>query len=148
MNMNTQGFAKVMGWLFLLVGIFGFIPGFVQDPYPGAPSLAVNTGYGYLLGLFPVNVLHNLVHIGIGLGGLSAAGAFDTARLFARGLAVFYGLLAIMGLIPGLNTMFGLIPIFGHDVWLHAVTAAVAAYFGFGQAAGIGIEEERWRKAS
>jgi hypothetical protein len=147
MNWNTQGFAKVMGWLFLVVGIFGFIPGFVQDPYPGAPEMAVHTGYGYLFGLFPVNVLHNLVHIGIGLWGLGAAGAFDSARQFSRGLAIFYGALAVMGLIPWLNTTFGLIPIFGHDIWLHAVTAALAAYFGFGQPAGVAVEE-RWRKAS
>ena len=37
-----------------------------------------------------------------------------------------------MGLIPGLNTTFGLIPIFGNDVWLHALTALIAAYFGWG----------------
>ncbi len=34
-----------------------------------------------------------------------------------------------MGLIPVLNTSFGLIPIFGHDVWLHALFALAAAYF-------------------
>jgi len=31
----------------------------------------------------------------------------------------------------GLRTTFGLVPLYGHDVWLHAVLAAVAAYFGF-----------------
>ena len=35
------------------------------------------------------------------------------------------------GLIPGLNTMFGLMPIHGNDVWLHALIAIAAAYFGF-----------------
>jgi hypothetical protein len=40
-------------------------------------------------------------------------------------------LLAVLGLIPGANTMFGLIPIFGNNVWFHGVTAAIAAYFGF-----------------
>ena len=51
--------------------------------------------------------------------------------MFARGLTVVYGVLAVMGLIPVLNTTFGLIPIFGHDVWLHAGTAILAAYFGW-----------------
>lgn len=37
----------------------------------------------------------------------------------------------MMGLFPVLNTTFGLIPIFGNDVWLHAVTAIAAAYFGW-----------------
>jgi hypothetical protein len=45
------------------------------------------------------------------------------------GLMIFYGTLAVMGLIPVLNTSFGLIPILGHDVWLHALTALAAAYF-------------------
>jgi hypothetical protein len=30
-----------------------------------------------------------------------------------------------------LYTTFGLIPLYGHDIWLHAVLAAVGAYFGF-----------------
>jgi Domain of unknown function (DUF4383) len=38
-----------------------------------------------------------------------------------------------MGLITAgkLHTTFGLIPLYGHDVWLHVVLAAVGAYFGF-----------------
>ena len=51
-----------------------------------------------------------------------------------RAVAVIYALLAVMGLIPGLNTTFGLVPIYGHDVWLHALLAIVAAYFGFAAA--------------
>jgi len=27
--------------------------------------------------------------------------------------------------------MFGFVPIFGHDVWLHAFTAALGIYFGW-----------------
>ena len=38
-----------------------------------------------------------------------------------------------MGLLPVLNMTFGLIPLYGHDVWLHAGFAAMASYFGFGQ---------------
>jgi hypothetical protein len=40
-----------------------------------------------------------------------------------------------MGLIPALNTLFGLAPIHGHDVWLHGGTAIIAAYFGWFAAA-------------
>ena len=50
---------------------------------------------------------------------------------YARGWAIVYGVLAVMGLIPALHTTFGLIPIFGHDAWLHALTAVVAAYVGW-----------------
>ena len=44
--------------------------------------------------------------------------------------AVFYGILAVMGLIPQLGTTFGMIPLYGHAVWLHALTATAAAYSG------------------
>jgi hypothetical protein len=98
------------------------------------PNLAVDAGAGALLGLFPVNVVHHLVHLLVGVLGIAAYRAFDTARLYARGLAIVYGVLAVMGLISAANldTMFGLTPLFSHDVWLHAGTAVIAAYFGWG----------------
>jgi hypothetical protein len=129
--MTTRNFAMVMGIIYVAVGILGFFPGLVAPPPTGAPDLAVNMGYGYLLALFPINLLHNFVHLGIGLWGLGASRTMIAAKSFAQGLAIFYGLLTVMGLIPVLDTTFGLIPLFGHDIWLHAVTAGVAAYFGW-----------------
>lgn len=130
-NTPVRYFALILGITYLLVGALGFLPVALQPLGPGAPNLAVDAGYGRLLGLFPVNVLHNVVHLGVGLWGLLAYRSLGGSIGFARGLTIFYGLLAVMGLIAGLNTTFGLIPIFGHDVWLHAGTALVAAYFGF-----------------
>jgi hypothetical protein len=46
-------------------------------------------------------------------------------------VAIIYAVLVVMGLVPALNTTFGLIPIHGNDVWLHALLAVIAAYFGF-----------------
>lgn len=132
-NAPVRYFALVLGVVYLLVGILGFFPAALQPLGPAAPNLTVDAGYGRLLGLFPVNVLHNLVHLGVGLWGLLAYRSVRGSIGFARGLAVFYGVLAVMGLIAGLNTTFGLIPIFGNDVWLHAFTALAAAYFGFMQ---------------
>jgi hypothetical protein len=39
---------------------------------------------------------------------------YPAARTFAYGLMIFYGALAVMGLVSVVNTTFGLIPIFGH----------------------------------
>ena len=50
---------------------------------------------------------------------------------YARAVAVIYALLTVLGLLDATNTTFGLIPIYGNDVWLHAVLALVAAYFGW-----------------
>jgi hypothetical protein len=129
--MTTQGFARLWGILFLLVAATGFIPGLLQPPAPGHPELAVETLYGDALGLFPVNIIHSGLHLLYGLWGLAAARSSGAARTYAKVVALSYGALVILGLIPGLNTLFGLVPIFGHDVWLHAILAAPAFYFGF-----------------
>jgi hypothetical protein len=71
------------------------------------------------------------VHILFGVWGLVAAGGLAGAVLYARAVAVIYALLTVLGVIPATNTAFGLVPIYGHDVWLHGVLAVVAAYFGF-----------------
>lgn len=128
--MGVRLFALISGIVYLLVGILGFIPTFVSPPI-GAPEIAVDGIYGYLLGIFPINSLHNIVHLAVGIWGIFAYRRYASARTFSKSLAIFYGVLAVMGLFPILRTTFGLIPIFGNDVWLHALTALIAAYFGF-----------------
>jgi hypothetical protein len=128
---SVQRFAVIFGIAYTLVGLLGFIPAVLQRPPADSPSLAVDAFYGYLLGVFPVNVLHNLVHIITGLLAIVSAGALSSARVYSRGLAILFGALTVMGLVPGFNTTFGLIPIFGADVALHAVTALVGVYFGW-----------------
>ena len=129
-------------------GGVGFIPGLKSPPPLAAPHLMIEGGYGLLLGWFPVNWAHNLVHLGIGIGGWSASHSMADARGFARGLTIFYAGLTVMGVVPALNSMFGVIPLFGHDIWLHAGTAALAAYFGFGQRMEAMEIRERYRRAA
>lgn len=124
-------FALIFGAMYALVGLMGFIPGITQPPDAAAPDLAVDASYGYLLGLFPVNLMHNLVHLAVGLWGVASFKSFSASRFYARANAVLFAVLMVMGLVPGMNTMFGLAPLFGHDVWLHALTAGLTGYFGF-----------------
>jgi Domain of unknown function (DUF4383) len=129
--MSTATFALVLGIAYLGAGVLGLIPAALLPPPPDAPPTSVTLLYGYLLGLFPVNVLHSAVHLAIGAWGILAWRGMASPKVYARSLALFYGALALMGLIPGMNTLFGMLPMHGHDVWLHAGTAAVAAYFGW-----------------
>jgi Domain of unknown function (DUF4383) len=125
-------FAIAAGLVYVLVGLMGFVPGINVPGPPDAPDIAVDSFYGYLLGLFPENLLHNLVQLVSGAWGIwGYTKGIPGSRLFACGLTVVYGVLAVMGLMPVLTTTFGLIPIFGHDVCLHAGTALLAAYFGW-----------------
>ena len=129
--MNTRTFALIWGILFLGAGAGGFIPG-LWHPAPGHyPPLAVDSFYGDALGLFPVNILHNIVHLLFGVWGVLAYRSLSGAKAYARVVAIAYGLLIVLGLIPATNTLFGLVPIFGNDVWLHVILALPAAYFGF-----------------
>jgi hypothetical protein len=127
--MNTRTFALTFGIVFLVVGVAGFIPGLVQPLHEGHPEVMGNGRL--LLGLFPINELHNAVHILFGIWGLAASRSTGGAVLYARSVAIIYGLLMVAGFIPTLNTLFGLVPLYQNDIWLHALLALVAAYFGW-----------------
>ena len=120
------------------------------EPAPAdAPPVRVTMLYGYLLGIFPVNVVHSIVHLAIGAAGIYAwksdhsGRRMDTPKIYARALAIVYGALALLGIIPGMQTFFGLVPLHGNDVWLHAGTAAFAAYFGWRSEAFVDRRAER-----
>lgn len=141
-NLNTAKMierycALSIGILFLLLGIAGFLPNFVSLPGTTTsyiPSDATKSfyamGFGYIFGLFPTNFLHNIVRCAVGLLGIASYNSFSSARIFNRGFAITYILLAIMGLLPLAKTTFGLMPLFGNNVWLNALTAAAATYYG------------------
>jgi hypothetical protein len=129
--MNTRTFALIFGIVFLIVGAGGFIPGLTDHSATPDPGLSMTQGFGHELGMFPINVLHNIVHLLFGVWGLLAYRSYAGARTYARGVAIIYAVLTVMGLVPGLNTTFGFIPIYGADVFLHALLAIVAAYFGW-----------------
>ena len=129
--MKTATFALIFGIVYLAVGLLGLIPAALRPPPPDAPPTQFTMLYGYLLDVFPVNVLHSAIHLAIGALGIAAWRGMANPLVYARSVALFYGALAVMGLIPGMSTLFGLLPIHGHDVWLHAGSAAIAAYFGW-----------------
>ena len=120
----NQGIAKLFGWVFIVVGILGFL-GFAG----GTMSMSTPSN---LFGLFPVNLTHNVVHILIGLWGVNAARSAAGATAYCKQAGVLYLLLAILGFIPAAVDMFAnLVPIGGNDRFLHLVLAVVLCFFGF-----------------
>ena len=126
-----RSFALVFGIVFLLVGAAGFIPGLTQ-PHTH-PDMRITAGLGLVLGLFPVNVLHNAAHLLFGVWGLFASRSDLSARTYGRVVAIAYAVLAVMGLFSAMRlyTAFGFVPLYGHDIWLHVLLAAGGVYFGF-----------------
>ena len=127
--MRAETFALFFGVAYLSAGLLGLHPAALMPPPADAPPAQFNLLYGYLLGLFPVNLLHSAIHLATGAWGIMAWRRVVSPRVFTHALVIVYGTLAVMGIIPGLETLFGMLPLHGHDVWLHAGTATVAAYF-------------------
>jgi len=139
--MSTQTFARLWGIIFIVIGIAGFVPGLTTEH--SHPDVTLDAGLGLELGLFPVNYAHNAVHLLFGVWGLIAARSMAAASTYGKVVGVTYGLFTILGLIPAakLWTTFGLVPLYGHDVWLHAILAAVATYYGFAPHERVTIED-------
>ena len=129
--------ALALGVIFLLLGIAGFIPGFTTLPgetfnsgIPLDADTIYTKGFSLLFGAFPTNFIHNLVHVSVGILGIAAA-TTGNAKLYNRGFAISYALIFAMGLIPLAKTFFGLMPIFGNNIWLNGLSAAITGYYGF-----------------
>ncbi len=97
---SIQAIALVVGIVFLLVGIAGFVPGLTTGDLGGA-------GHGsmaMLLGLFQVSVLHNVVHLLFGVVGLLAARYATGSRMYLVIGGVVYFVLWSTGCSPPATT--------------------------------------------
>ena len=112
--------ALLFGAIYLAAGVLGFLP------FLGGSDTMANSA---LLGLFNINVLHNLVHIVIGIAGLAAAASLANSRIYCQVVGVVLLLLGVLGIFVA-NPL-GLLYIGGLDIALHLVSGAVLAYFGF-----------------
>ena len=135
--MKASSFALIAGIVYLALGILGLVPAALVPPPMDTPPTRFALLYGYLLGLFPVNILQTALNIAVGALGLAAWSGRFSPTLYARALAWFFGVLAVMGMLPMLNTVFGLMPLHAHDIWLHAITALAAAYVGWRESAAM-----------
>ncbi len=109
--------ALVVGVVFLLVGVLGFIPGvttnYDQLTFAGHDSEAA------LLGVFNVSILHNAVHLLFGVAGLLMARTFSAARAYLTGGGVIYLALFLYGLVVDQNSAANFIPVNTADNYLH-----------------------------
>ena len=126
MPVRFRGYPAVLGALLIVLGMAGFVPALLT---PGAEvhPLAVDTPHDQLFGLFPVSVMDNIFHILLGAWGIYAARRRASAVLYARVTAGIFALLTLLGFVPFSD----LFPLYGNDIWLHALMSLVAAYFGW-----------------
>ncbi len=115
--------AATLGIVYVLLGVIGFLPDPLVQP-SASPSAT-----GALFGIFPVNLLHNVVHLAIGGALLYASMATATAITVARVLGLAYLAVGLLGVVSPAG--FGLLPLGGADIGLHLGTGAVLLAIGF-----------------
>jgi hypothetical protein len=128
---NIRSLALGYGIVFLGAGIAAFFPALLAPDEALENELLIPHAAGEFLGLFHLNALHNVGHAAAGVWGLLVYRNPRAALAYVRALAVGLAVVAVLGLVPRVNTLFGLVPLHGHIVWFHAALAVVAAYFGF-----------------
>ena len=109
--------AAVVGAVFLIVGVAGFIPGITSNldtlEFAGRDSSAE------LLGIFQVSILHNIVHLAFGVLGLLAFRSARGSALFFYGGGVLYLVLTLYGAAIDLASGANFVPVNTADNWLH-----------------------------
>jgi uncharacterized membrane protein len=117
-----------IGLVLLTIGALGAIPPLHDRWDPDAPHVVVRNGIGYILGVIPNNKPLTVLHVLTGIWGIAAARDAPSMRLFLGSAAIGYALLAVAGLFPLLRTAFGLMPLFGPNILIHAIVASAAAW--------------------
>lgn len=115
----VQAAAALVGAVFLLVGVLGFIPGITTDT--GSLEAAGHESHAELLGIFQVSVLHNVVHLLFGVAGIVLARRPASARAFLLGGGAVYLVLFVYGLVVDKNSQANFVPLNTADNWLHLV---------------------------
>lgn len=114
---TVQKASTIVGAVFLLVGVLGFIPGltgnFDQLHFAGHESEAM------LLGLFQVSALHNIVHLLFGAAGIALARTASGARSFLLYGGIIYLVLFVYGLVVPQDSAGNFVPLNGFDNVLH-----------------------------
>ena len=122
MTTTLQRLAGAFGVIFILGAVLGFIT-------PGGMEMSMEPATTLLLGIFPVNLLHNIVHLLFGIWGLVAARTWTGSKSYFKSAGVIYAVLTVVGFLS--PTGFGLVPLGGNDIWLHVVLAVAMLAIGF-----------------
>jgi hypothetical protein len=126
---NVQKAAAIVGVVFLLVGVLGFIPGITTNF--GDLSFAGHDSDARLFGLFQVSILHNTVHLLFGIAGLGLARTAAQARTYLVFGGVIYLVLFVYGLIVGQESAANFVPVNTADDFLHLILGIGMIGLGF-----------------
>ncbi len=120
--------ALVVGAVFLLVGVLGFVPGITTGF--GDLRFAGHESEARLLGIFQVSILHNIVHLLFGVAGLTMARTVSGSRAFLIYGGVIYLVLTVYGLLIDHESPANFVPVNAADNGLHLVLGVAMLALG------------------
>jgi hypothetical protein len=113
--MTAKNAAMIIGIVFLIVGVLGYIPNPIVGP----------------AGTFLTNPLHNIVHIVSGIVLLIGVYTSFGSSMALKIVGVVYGLVAIGGFFMVMDGVMMGVAINEADKWLHVALAIVILAAGF-----------------
>jgi len=134
-----QTAALVVGVVFVIVGIAGFIPGITENA-PG--DFAGENSPGSLLHVFQTSILHNLVHLVFGIAGIAMSRRWDSAKTYLIGGGAVYLLLWLIGMFSAMDWL----PADVTDHWLHFVLGLGMVALGWVLSRRLGVDDHRDRE--
>ncbi len=114
----AKKWAVLFGIVFVIVGLLGFIP----NPIVGAT------------GFFQTDMLHNIVHLLVGIVLLFAAKSDSASRLWLKIWGIVYLVLFLDGLVQihmNGDKLLGIVTANPADTWLHLVLGIVLVIVGY-----------------
>lgn len=115
----VQKAAALVGIVFLVVGVLGFVPGITTN-YSTLQFASHESG-AKLLGLFQVSILHNIVHLLFGVAGLALARTIRGAKNYLVVGGIIYLLLFVYGLAVPMDSAANFVPLNVADDVLHVL---------------------------
>ena len=122
-----QKAAVLVGVIFLLVGIAGFIPGITTN-YDELTSF--DHEGAKVVGLIGVNILENIVHLLYGIAGLALAATYAGSRAYFIGGGLIYLVVFLYGLIIDKDSSANILGLNDASDWLHLLLGVVMIAIG------------------
>jgi Domain of unknown function (DUF4383) len=130
--MVTRFGVRLLGIIYLILGIAGFLP------FPDLnPLHTEGVGARYVFNLVAINSIHNVIHLAVGITALLSARSQNAARRWGTIAGAVLLLLFAGGMVQAIiegrpkDQMFlGLVPLNSPGHILHLVSGIIAIYLG------------------
>jgi hypothetical protein len=127
-GLAVQRAALIIGVLFLVIGGFGFVPGVTASL--GSITLASHASETMLFGIFQVSIVHNIIHLMLGVAGVAMARTVHGAHRYLLVGGASYLVLFVYGLLVSQSSNENFLPVKRADDMLHLLLGITMVLLG------------------